>query len=116
MKAKSSPLFHEPDERQAAVARDACDAIVRFGWGIVFKPLNNFGERVEIKDPSNRGRLDEATKVLWRRARLWLEVLMERGYARRLWQRRDGSALIDSDSSRFLDQALKIFPGSRIYF
>lgn len=114
---KNSALFAEPNDRQRVVANDARDAINAAGWSIVFYPHATLGERVALKDPGNRGRLCDATRALWRRAKLFVEILMERAFANRRWQRKTGDKTwVDTDASTFLSRALDLFPGSRIHF
>ena len=101
--------MREPNGSAVCNARSAIAAVRSAGWSYVFTPHRPAGERLELKDPGNRGRLHPDTRAAFNRHKAVAEMLIERAYVKK--QYGEGS-----DASALLDAALRCFPGSRIVF
>lgn len=109
-------MVREPNESDVRKAREVRDAIKAAGWRYTFKPLNKYGERVELKDPGNAGRLTPEIRAKWRNYKWAVEILAERSYALQKLKIKQGDAYVDSDASRFASRAIELFPGLRVCF
>jgi hypothetical protein len=115
LKRQNSPHL-EPSERQLTNARAARDAIGSYGFSISFFPHRPYGERVEVKDPGNRGRLGAEARQKYNASKAVIEVLMERGYALQKTKIKKGDTYVATDATTFASRAMELFPGSRICF
>lgn len=106
----------EPNEHQVCEARAARDAVKKCGWSYSFFPNEEYGARIEIKDPGNKGRLAPAVRAKWNQWRPIIEILCERGYALQKLKQKQGNAYVDTDASRLAARAMELFPGGRICF
>lgn len=89
--------------------RDVCKAVVAAGWKIEFRPAASYGDKLQLVDPGNRGRLDQDLRRRFHAVKADAEV----EYERLLLKRRFGE---DSEHWRLCSKAIHLFTGCRVVF